>query len=314
MTQKQKIITVFGGTGFLGRHAIYALAKTGAQIRVASRVKQRAYFLRPAGDVGQIVPIRCDVHDTASVAAALQGATHAINLIGTLFEKDKKNRFDALHRDVPRCIAEQAQEAGLQMLMHVSALGAAPDSPSHYGRSKAAGEDAALKACANTVILRPSILFGPDDDFFNRFARMARLSPCLPLISGGTTKFQPVYVGDVAKAIRNVIACPYPGKYQGHTYELGGPEVFTFKQLLEMMQKFTGQDRALVSLPAPIAKTIGVLSAFLPRPVITVDQVNSLKKDSIESGHYPDLQALGVAPTALAAILPGYLGQYKKIG
>jgi len=314
MTQKQKVITVFGGTGFLGRHAIYALAKTGAQIRVASRVKQRGYFLRPAGDVGQIVPIRCDVHDTASVAAALHGATHALNLIGILFEKGKRRRFDALHRDVPRRIAEQAQEAGLEMLIQVSSLGAAPDSPSHYGRSKAAGEDAALAAFANTVILRPSILFGPDDDFFNRFARMARLSPCLPLISGGTTKFQPVYVGDAANAIRNIISCPYPQKYLGHTYELGGPEVFTFKQLLEMMQRLTGQDCALVSLPGPLAKVLGMLTAFLPQPLITSDQVNSLKKDNIESGNYPGLQALGVDATALAAILPSYMGQYKKIG
>jgi len=312
MTRPQKTITIFGGTGFLGRHIVTALAKTGARIRVATRNPARAYFLKPAGDPGQITAVRCDVHDTVSVASALKGATDAVNLIGILFEKGTRQKFDALHRDVPHRIAQQSAEQGLSMLVHISALGAAPTAASRYAQTKAAGEDGLIRAMPRSVILRPSVVFGPEDDFFNRFATMARMAPVLPLVMGGTTKFQPVYVGDIAQAVKNLMSCTDSRKYLGHTYEIGGPAVYTFRELLEMMMQVTGKTRGFVSLPAPAAKIIGALSSCLPRPALTVDQVRSLTQDNVLSGNYPGLAELGVTPTPLQAILPTYLAQYRQ--
>jgi len=312
MSAQHKIVTVFGGTGFLGRHIVYALARTGAQIRVATRMPRRAYFLRPAGDVGQIVPVACNVHDGASVAAALRGATHAVNLVGALYEYGKHGTFEKLHHLAPKRMAEQAREAGLENFVHVSALGAAPQSASAYSRTKALGETAVTQTFTRSVILRPSLVFGPEDDFFNRFAKMARLSPFLPVVGGGETKFQPVYVSDIARAVKTIITAPWPQKYAGQTYELGGPEILSFRDCLNRLLAVTGQEARVLSLPAPLAHIVALFGSVLPKPPLTRDQIKSLQADNVLSGHYPVLQDLGITPTALAAILPSYLNQYKK--
>jgi len=313
MSAQRKVITVFGGTGFLGRHIIYALARTGAQIRVATRAPQRAYFLRPAGDVGQIVPYACNVHDGASVANALRGATHAVNLVGTLCEQGKNGTFDNLHHLAPKRMAEQAGEASLESFVHVSALGASVQGKSAYSRSKALGENAVTRTFARSVVLRPSVVFGPEDDFFNRFAEMARLSPFLPVVGNGETKFQPVYVGDIAKAVHAVITAPYPQKHAGQTYELGGPETLSFRDCLQRLLAVTGQKAHILSLPMPLAQLVAVFGSVLPKPPLTRDQIKNLQTDNVLSEHYPVLEDLGITPTALGAILPSYLNQYKKI-
>lgn len=312
MSAQRKIITVFGGTGFLGRHIIYALARTGAQIRVATRVPQRAYFLRPAGDVGQIVPFVCNVHDGASVANALRGATHAVNLVGALYEQGKNSTFEKLHHLAPKRMAEQAGEANLESFVHISALGASTQSASAYSRTKALGENAVTQTFARSVVLRPSVVFGPEDDFFNRFAEMARFSPFLPVVGSGETKFQPVYVGDIAKAVKTIITAPYPQKYAGQTYELGGPETLSFRDCLNRLLAVTGQEARVLSLPVPLAQAVAFFGSVLPKPPLTRDQIKNLQTDNVLSGHYPVLQDLGITPTALAAILPSYLNQYKK--
>jgi NADH dehydrogenase len=314
MSAQRKIITVFGGTGFLGRHIIYALARTGAQIRVATRLPQSAYFLRPSGDVGQIVPYNCNVHDGAAVANALRGATHAVNLIGALYEQGKNGTFDKLHHLVPKRIAEQAGEASLESFVHISALGASTQSASTYSRTKALGENAVTQTFARSVVLRPSVVFGPEDDFFNRFAAMARFSPFLPVVGSGETKFQPVYVGDIAKAVKTIITAAYPQKHAGLTYELGGPETLSFRDCLHRMLAVTGQDARVLSLPVPLAQLVAIFGSVLPKPPLTRDQIKNLQTDNVLSGHYPVLEDLGITPTALGAILPSYLNQYKKTG
>jgi len=309
MTLKTKVITVFGGTGFLGRHIIWQLAKTGATIRVATRNPHRAYFLRPAGSVGQIVPVGCDINNEKSVATVMQGADFAVNLVGILNEKGRST-FKRVHVEAAERIAQQAKFANVQLLVHFSALGTSANAPSAYGRSKAAGEDAVIHAFSRSVVLRPSVVFGPEDDFFNKFASMARKSPALPLIGGGKTKFQPVYVGDIARAVLNIIADPDTSKYDGHIFELAGPATYSFRQLLQTMTGVTKQDVALVSLPVPVAKLMGVFGALLPKPPLTVDQVRVLASDNIAGEGSAGLKALGVEPTGLESILPSYLSQY----
>ncbi|MDE1151764.1 MAG: complex I NDUFA9 subunit family protein [Micavibrio sp.] len=309
MTLKTQVITVFGGTGFLGRHIIWQLAKTGATIRVATRNPHRAYFLRPAGTVGQIVPVGCNIHDDKSVATVMQGADFAINLVGILNEKGRST-FKRVHVEAAARIAQQAKFANVKLLVHVSALGTGADAPSAYARSKAAGEDAVIHAFSRSVVLRPSVVFGPEDDFFNKFASIARKSPALPLIGGGKTKFQPVYVGDIAKAVEHIIADPDTAKYDGHIFELAGPETYSFRQLMQTLTSFTRQDVALVNLPVPLAKLVGLFAGFLPKPPLTVDQVRSLGRDSVAGAGSAGLAALSVEPTALESILPSYLSQY----
>lgn len=312
MAMHPPVITLFGGTGFLGRHIVQALARSGAQIRIATRSPASAYFLKPCGDVGQVVPVSCNVHDDASVARALAGSTHVINLIGILFERGGKNTFDHLHHLAAQRIAHAAAEAGVRQMIHVSAIGASAQSTSHYARSKAEGEAAVRRAFTDAVILRPSLVFGPEDDFFNRFARMARISPALPLVMGGKTRFQPVYVGDIAQAVLKLVTCREMEKYAGKTYELAGPQVMTFRALLETMLAVTGRQRCFISLPAPLAKVVGAVGSLCPTPPLTVDQVRSLATDNVASHGLPGLAELGVAPTAMGGILPLYLGQYRK--
>lgn len=303
-------VTVFGGSGFLGRHLVPRLARAGWQIRVAVRRPDQALYLKPAGDVGQITPFSANIRERASVEAAVDGADLVINLVGILYESGPQ-RFETVQAKGPGLIAEAAKAAGAQRLIHVSSIGAGPDAPSQYGRAKAAGESAARAAFPDVTIFRPSIMFGPEDGFFNRFAHMAMISPALPLIGGGRTKFQPVYVGDVAAAIMAAIDQP---ESKGKTYELGGPRVATFKELLQMMLDEIGRDRWLVPIPFPIAILQGSVLQFLPVPPLTADQVRSLTVDNVVGANAPGLQSLGITPTPMEAILPTYLDRYRKRG
>ncbi len=306
-----KVITVFGGTGFIGRHMIYALARTGATIRVATRVPARAYFLRPAGAVGQIVPVACDIHDDASVANALKGASHAVNLLGVLFEKGRKSTFEKIHIAAAERIARACRAANLQMLVHISALGASVrDGASEYARSKGTGEDKVIHAFPRSVVLRPSIVFGADDSFFNQLARMGQMTGFVPLIAGGSARFQPVYVGDVAQAVSNIMSNPDGDRHYGQIYELGGPDTYTLRALVELMLRHSRLNASTLRLPAPLAKLIGACCAFMPRPVLTVDMVRQLTRDNVLERNAPGLALLGVTPTSLETVLPSYMAQY----
>jgi NADH dehydrogenase len=261
------------------------------------------------GKLGQISLAAANVRDEASVAAAIEGADHVVNLVGILYQRGKQ-RFAAVHADAAGRIARRARAAGVERLVHVSALGADPKSPALYAQSKAAGERAVLEAFPDATIMRPSIVFGPEDDFFNRFAMLARLLPALPLIGGGRTRFQPVYVGDVAEAVRRALDDPAA---KGRVYELGGPRVYTFKELLEIVLAETGRRRLLVPVPFPIAELQGRLLELSPlAPLLTRDQVVMLKSDVVVSPGAHDLRALGVAPTALELIVPTYLRRYRR--
>lgn len=313
MISENSIITVFGGTGFLGRHIIWQLAKTGATIRVATRMPKRALFLKPAGTVGQIIPFFCDINDDASVRTVLSGATHAVNLV-SIMHQCGKNTFQRINVEAAERVARIADEEQLDILVHVSALGTHVDSLSQYARTKAEGEKRARAAFSRTVTLRPGVVFGPEDDFFNRFASMARTAPALPLIGGGRTKLQPCYVGDIAHAVLNIIASPDIEKFDGKIFELAQPRAYTFRELMDVMQAQTGQTRCYVSLPFGVAKIMGGFASLLPNKPLTADQVKSLQRDSVMTPQAPGLADLGVQPTALESILPTYLRQYRAGG
>ncbi|WP_051341298.1 complex I NDUFA9 subunit family protein [Azospirillum halopraeferens] len=308
MSYRNKIVTVFGGSGFIGRHLIRRLARTGAVIRVAVRRPAGANFLKTAGAVGQIVPIACDIRKDESVALALKGADLVVNLTGTLYEREPWT-FRTVHVDGPARIARLAKAAGVQRLVHISAIGADARGAAGYARSKAAGEAAVLEAFPEATILRPSIVFGPEDQFFNRFAAMAQVSPVLPLIGGGKTRFQPVYVGDVADAIVGALTADDAA---GRTYELGGPGVYTFRQLMERMLGEIRRKRLLVPVPWGAAGTLGGILEKVPlgAPLLTRDQVEMLRHDNVVAADAPGLKELGVTPTALEVILPTYLFRF----
>ena len=309
----ETLVTVFGGSGFLGRHVVRALAGRGYRIRVAVRRPELTGDLRPMGAVGQINAVQANLRFPQSVAAALRDADAAINLVGILFERGNQ-RFDAIQADGAETVAREAQSAGIP-LVHVSAIGADPDSPSHYARSKAEGERRVLAAQPQAVIMRPSIVFGPEDDFFNRFAALARLSPALPLPGGGHTRFQPVFAGDVAEAIaRAVDGAAKPGTI----YELGGPDVRTFRELMEFILATIHRRRLLVPVPFGALKAQAMFAQFLPKPPITPDQVELLKGDTIVSEQARrdgrTLEGLGILPETIAAIVPTYLWRFRKTG
>jgi NADH dehydrogenase len=266
--------------------------------------------LRTAGVVGQIVPELIDVFDDVELAAAIDGAEVAINLIGILAESGR-TRFADVHATLPARIARLGKSAGVKRLIHVSALGAALDSPAAYARSKAAGEAAVLEAFPEATIIRPSIVFGPEDQFFNRFAAMTMLSPALPLIGGGETRFQPVYVGDVADGITAALD---RAEAAGRTYEFGGPSVYSFRELMELMLAEIGIRRLLVPVPWAIARLQAGLAEMMPTKPLTRDQVELLKVDNVLSGTLPGLADLGVTPTAAELILPTYLDRFRKGG
>jgi NADH dehydrogenase len=302
--------TVFGGSGFVGRHVVRELAKSGASVRVAVRRPDRALFLKTMGDVGQVTPVAANIRDDASVAAAVEGSDAVVNLVGILFEGGNRT-FDAIHHLGAERIARAAAAAGAKRLVHVSAIGADARSLSDYGRSKAAGEAAVHSQFAAAAIVRPSIVFGADDDFFNRFGLFAQLSPVLPLIGGGRTRFQPVYVGDVAAAIAAILANPDSG---GRTYELGGPEIFTFRELLELVLEATGRRRLLVPVPFSVMELKGAVLGLAPEPLLTRDQVRMLRTDNTAEHDLPGLADLGITPMAVSAVLPSYLSRFGRAG
>jgi NADH dehydrogenase len=301
------LVTVFGGSGFLGRHTVRALARAGYRIKVATRHPNRAFFLRPLGAVGQIDFVKCDVADADAVAQALSGAYAVVNLTGILFQSGQT--FEDVQADGAANIATAAAAAGVSALVHVSAIGADIESDSAYAVTKAEGEVAVREAFPNAVILRPSIIFGPEDGFFNKFAEMARYFPALPLIGGGKTRFQPVFVGDVAQAILAGLS-----RRDGRTYELGGPVSYSFKELMQLILRETGRKRVLVPLPFGIAFLKAAFLQLLPNPLLTVDQVRLLKKDNVVSATAPGLADLGITPTSAEAVIPSYLWRYRAKG
>jgi uncharacterized protein YbjT (DUF2867 family) len=301
------LVTVFGGSGFLGRHTVRALARAGWRIKVATRHPASGFFLRPLGTVGQIDFVKCDVADAESVAHAVMGSAAVINLTGILFQKGQT--FEDVQAEGAANIARAAAATGATALVHVSAIGADLESDSRYSVSKAEGEQAVREAFPNAVILRPSIIFGPEDGFFNKFAEMARFFPALPLIGGGHTRFQPVFVGDVAQAIVTALTVQ-----DGRTYELGGPGVYSFKELLQLILRETGRKRALVPLPFALASLKAMFLQLLPKPLLTLDQVRLLKKDNVVAPTVAGLADLGITPTSVEAVIPSYLWRYRAKG
>ncbi|MBO6917074.1 MAG: complex I NDUFA9 subunit family protein [Rhizobiaceae bacterium] len=319
-SNQPKLVTVFGGSGFLGRHIVRLLAKKGFRIRVACRRPDLAGHLQPLGNVGQITAIQANLRYRDSVDRAVMDADYVINCVGILFESGR-NTFDAVQAFGAKAIAEAAKKQGAK-LVHISAIGADKNSEADYARTKAIAEEAVLNAVKDAVIIRPSIIFGPEDGFFNKFADMSRLAPALPLIGGGHTKFQPVYVSDVAEAVVKGVVGDIEG---GKIYELGGPEVLSFKQCLETMLRVISRSRPLVYLPWSIASLIGSVASLMPfiDPPLTADQVELLKSDNVVSdaakSEGRDLAGIGITPTAVETILPTYLvhfrpsGQYTKV-
>ncbi len=309
-----RLVTVFGGSGFVGRHLVRALAADGWRVRVAVRRPDLAGHLQPQGIVGQIMPVQANLRFPASVARAVEGAQAVVNLVGILHESGRQ-RFSIVQGEGPGHVAAAAVRAGVDRFVQVSAIGADAGSPAAYARSKAAGEAAVLAALPGAMIMRPSIVFGPEDGFFNRFAAMARLLPALPLIGGGETKFQPVFVGDVASAIARALD---GGAKPGATYELGGPEVRSFRELLEYILTVTRRQRLLVPLPFPIARLQGRLLGLLPNPPLTEDQVLMLMTDNVVSAEAKaagrTLEGLGIAATSIEAVVPSYLYRFRKAG
>ena len=309
MSYRYEVVTVFGGSGFIGRHLIRRLAKSGAIVRVVSRHPNQANFLKTAGSVGQIVPMAADVTDDQSVARAIQGSDTVINLIGALYETAPWS-FQTVHVDAPSRIARIAAASGVRKLVHVSAIGGDSRSASAYARSKAAGEQAVQQAFPGATIIRPSIVFGPEDAFFNKFAAMAQISPVLPLI-GGNTKFQPVYVGDLADAIT---AAVHLDSAAGKTFELGGPRVYTFKELMELMlHEIRRKHRLLLPVPFNLAEKLGAVLEKIPliAPPLTRDQVELLKTDNVASPSAPGFKELGITELASCeVILPTYLSRF----
>lgn len=322
-----KVVTIFGGTGFLGRHIVQRLAQEGWGIRVATRRPELAGFLRPCGGVGQVVPVQANVRNEDSVRRAVAGADAVINLTGILYERGRQN-FYAVHVASTDRIARAAADAGVAHLLHVSAIGANVTSPSEYARSKAAGESAVKDAFPNATIFRPSLVFGPEDDFFNRFASMVRLVPVLPLFfdgmpkmkldglfltpefEAGTTRFQPVFVGDIAEAAQRALG----GKAaaQGRTYELGGPTVYSYAELMALVACETGRGALYVPVPFFAAAAMAKVLQFAPVPPLTPDQVKLLRIDNVVASDALGLADLGIDATAAELILPTYLRDYRR--
>ncbi|HEY0146711.1 MAG TPA: complex I NDUFA9 subunit family protein [Methylovirgula sp.] len=322
LRRADRLVTVFGGAGFLGRHVVRALAKDGWLVRVAVRRPDLAFHLQPSGNVGQITAVQANLRYPDSIAAALRNADAAVNLVGILREQ-RRQTFDAIHREGAANIAAAVRDAGIEHFVHVSALGADPNSASAYGRSKAAGEAAVQAALPGAIILRPSVVFGPEDHFFNRLAALARLSPVVPLIGGGVTKLQPVYAGDVAKAV----AAGVRGSAAGIIYELGGPEVRSLREIIEFILAETERKRFLMSLPFGPARGFGGMSELVAKLtlglmpedfVLTTDQVELLQQDNVvstaASTERRTLNGLGIAAESYEVLVPTYLTRYRKTG
>lgn len=326
----QPVVTVFGGSGFLGRHLVKRLADAGRSVRVAVRDVEAANFLKIDGGVGQIVPWPADITNPTQVAAAVEGADQVVNLVGILYERGRRT-FQRIHVDGAANVAAAATAAGARALVHVSALGADAESPALYGRTKAAGEAEVRQALPGAAIIRPSVVFGPEDNFFNLFAGLSRLTPVLPvfgcplwpritlfpegglvdidLYGDGGTKFQPVYVGDVAEAIMRILA--RPEECAGKTYELGGPTVYSFKEIMELLLREIGRKRFLAPVPFGLAKFDAWFLEFWPKPLLTRDQVSLLMRDNVVSPGADGFEDLGIDPVTAESILPTYLRRFR---
>jgi uncharacterized protein YbjT (DUF2867 family) len=310
----QGLVTVFGGSGFVGAQVVRALARKGSRVRVAVRNPGRGYRLRMLGDVGQIEVVQANIRDTPSIVRALGGAEACVNAVAVLHESGHQ-RFGALHVDGARAVAKAAKDVGVDRFVQISALGASPDSPSLYGRTKAQGEAAVRQVIPSAVVLRPSVIFGAEDHFFNRFAEMAMVSPVLPLIGGGHTRFQPVYVGDVGQAVAQAV---WDTSAAGSTFELGGPGVYTFEQLMRLLLAEIQRRRLLAPIPWSLATLLGrvgdMVAATPLAPPITSDQVALLRGDNVVSPGALGLVDLAVTPTALETVIPTYLYRYRPGG
>lgn len=324
----RRVVTVFGGSGFIGRHLVRRLVRDGWVVRAAVRDVEAALFLKTAGDIGQVVPFPADITKPDSVAAAVAGAEAVVNLVGILYERGKRT-FQAVHVDGAATVAAEAAKAGAKRLVQMSAIGADPDSEAAYGRTKAAGEAAVRAAFADATVIRPSVVFGPEDKFFNLFAMMTRISPALPVFGcptfprlgrsadgapaldvygDGGTRMQPVYVGDVAEAIARILG---DVKTAGKTYEVGGPRVYSFKELMELVLSETRRKRLLVPVPFGLVAMKAWFLEKLPEPLLTRDQVRLLQRDNVVAAGALTLADLGIEATAAEFILPEYLSRYR---
>ncbi|KAB0676099.1 complex I NDUFA9 subunit family protein [Aureimonas leprariae] len=306
-------VTVFGGSGFIGRYVARALARRGHRVRIACRRPDLAYHVQVAGNMGQVMPVQANLRYRWTIDRAIEGADHVVNLVGVLSEAGKQT-FSALQARGAGAVAEATAAAGAK-LTHVSAIGADAESDSAYARSKAEGERLVGEHVPGAWTLRPSIVFGPEDKFFNRFADMAKLAPVLPLLGGGHTRFQPVYVNDVAEAIAMTVDGTVLG---GRTYELGGPEVLTFREMMEIMLGVVERRRRFLSIPFGLANRVAELTEWLPAAPLTVDQVKQLRRDNVVSEaavrEGRTLQAFGINPESVGAVLPTYLVRFRPQG
>lgn len=300
-------VAVFGGTGFIGRALVQAMARAGYRVRVATRDMFKAAPLRSFGAVGQVVPVACRTASADSVKAAIGDATVVVNLLGILYEKGGA-RFESIHVETAARIAEAAKAAGAARLLHVSAMGADAESDSAYAASKARGEAAVLAAFPDATVIRPSVVFGPGDGLFTRFAGLARNLPVLPLFGGGATRMQPVYIGDVITAMMAMLATD---SAKGRIYELAGPRAVTLRELFEITLAQTGHARPLVPVPFAFASIQAAVLGLLPKPPLTLDQVRLLKVDNVPGGVLPGLADLGIEPTPMEAVLPQYLDRFR---
>jgi uncharacterized protein YbjT (DUF2867 family) len=305
---RNRLITIFGGTGFIGRHLVRRLAERGARILVISRDPARGGHLQPMGSVGEIVVERTDLASEDALGRVLRGAFATVNLIGILYEK-RRGQFEQVQGQLPGRIARAAAEAGLERMVQVSAIGADRGSTSAYARSKAQGEERVRAALPHATIMRPSIVVGPEDGFFNRFAAIARMAPALPLIGGGRTRFQPVYVGDVAAAI---VAALERDDAPGETFELGGPKIYSFAELMDYMLKVIDRRRMLMPLSFGLARLLAGVLELLPVPPLTRDQIELLKVDNVVGAGARTLADLGITPTPIELVVPEYLARYRR--
>jgi NADH dehydrogenase len=305
----RRVATVFGGSGFIGRYVVKRLAARGDIVRVAVRDPEAALFLKPMGAVGQVVPLYADLSNEASVTRAVEGADHVVNLVGILAERQEGD-FQRLQGDGPARIATLAAAAGVQKLVHVSAIGANPSSPSQYAASKGKGEEAVRNAFPAATILRPSVVFGAEDKFFNRFAQLAMLLPFMPVIAGDS-RFQPVYVGDVADAVMASLAAE---EASGGLYELGGPQIWRFRDLLAYILRITGRRRFLVDIPMSIAQLQAIVCEHLPGKPLTRDQLLLLAQDNVVSDGAKTLLDLGIVASPVEMVVPAYLNRFRSGG
>ncbi|HEX6141481.1 MAG TPA: complex I NDUFA9 subunit family protein [Geminicoccaceae bacterium] len=304
---RNQMVTVFGGSGFIGRYVVQRLARRDARIKVPSRTPNRVRHLQPMVSPGQIAIGPLNLGSEEALTRYLQGVHAVVNLIAILHER-RSGQFETVHVDLPGRIGRAAKAAGVERLVHVSAIGADAGSSSAYARTKAGGERAMREAFPEAVILRPSVVFGPEDEFLNRFAAMARLLPALPLIGGGRTRFQPVYVGDVADAVLAGLTSP---DAVGQTYELGGPRIYTFEELMRWLLRTIDRKRFLVPISFDLARLQGRILEHLPEPPLTRDQVELLKHDNVVGEGARTLADLGIRPTPMELIAPDYLVRYR---